>query len=65
MRAVITVPAITVPITVPEDPLSKGSGCLTAHIYFIVAPPRFMFFIICVQYLSTFLFSVHSYNSIL
>ena len=45
MRYVITVPAITVPITVPEDPLSKGSGCLTAHIYFIVAPPpRFMFF---------------------
>ena len=35
MRYVITVSAITV----PEDPLSKGSGCLTAHIYFIVAPP--------------------------
>ena len=39
MKAVITVPAITVPITVPEDPLSKKSGCLTAHFYFIVAPP--------------------------
>ena len=29
MRYVITVSAITV----PEDPLSKGSGCLTDHIY--------------------------------
>ena len=44
MRAVITVPAITVPITVPEDSLSKGSGCLTAHIYFIVLPPPFHLF---------------------